>query len=172
MPDLIQDELFDVIDEMDQVLRQEQRSVVHARGLMHRSVNMFVFNPQGELLLQKRSANKDEFPSLLWTSSASGHVDAGEIYEQAAAKELLEELDIQAEIKFLTKFPASRETANEHAVLFKTITETKPIPDPAKIAELKHVSHQELNQLIAQKPAEFTPPFLLHYDWYCLSDIK
>ena len=48
-------ELFDVVDDHNRVTGQERRSVVHARGLKHRTVYCFVFNPQGELLLQQRS---------------------------------------------------------------------------------------------------------------------
>jgi len=165
---LMQHELFDVVDELDNVLRQEYRSIVHADGLLHRSVNMFVFNCDGELLLQKRSAIKDEFP-LLWTSSASGHVDAGETYEQAAHRELQEELGMEVDLKVLAKFPASQETANEHTVLFEAVTDAEPVPDPAEIAEVKFVTINQLNRIIEEQPADFTPPFLLLYSWYLSS---
>ena len=56
------EELFDVVDEQDQILEQLPRSVVHARKLLHRAANVFVFNSQGKLLLQFRSATKDEYP--------------------------------------------------------------------------------------------------------------
>jgi len=49
------DEIFDVVDENDQVIRQEKRSVVHAEKLIHRAVHVLVFNKRKEVLLQKRS---------------------------------------------------------------------------------------------------------------------
>ena len=48
-------ELFDVVDENDQVLGQKERAHVHAECLLHRAVHVFVFNKSGDLYLQKRS---------------------------------------------------------------------------------------------------------------------
>ncbi len=109
------DELFDVVDADDRVIRQERRSVVHAQGLAHRAVHVFLFNSRGQLLVQRRSASKDEYP-LTYTSSASGHVGAGETYEQCAPRELLEEVGIEAPLERLVKLPASPETAQEQTV--------------------------------------------------------
>ena len=46
-------EIFDVVGENDEVLRQERRDVVHREKLFHRSVHIFVFNSQGQALIQK-----------------------------------------------------------------------------------------------------------------------
>ena len=67
------------------MIGREPRSVVHARGLRHRAVHVLVFNSAGELFLQKRSMTKDNDPGL-WDSSCSGHVDAGETYDEAAVR--------------------------------------------------------------------------------------
>ena len=48
------EEIFDVTDEHDNVIGQAPRSEVHARGLLHRAVHIFVFNTAGQLLLQMR----------------------------------------------------------------------------------------------------------------------
>ncbi|MCU0750932.1 MAG: 16S rRNA (adenine(1518)-N(6)/adenine(1519)-N(6))-dimethyltransferase RsmA, partial [Akkermansiaceae bacterium] len=73
------DEIFDVVDENDQVIAQERRADVHARDLRHRAVHVFVSNKYGEIFLQKRSRLKDKHPGV-WDSSASGHLDTGEDY--------------------------------------------------------------------------------------------
>src|SRR5215472_10054324 len=94
----VSEEIFDVVDEHDRVVAQAPRSVVHAQKLLHRAVHIFVLNSRGELLLQKRSATKDEYP-LCYTSSASGHLSAGETYETAAPRELAEELGLAGELQ-------------------------------------------------------------------------
>jgi isopentenyldiphosphate isomerase len=86
-------ELFDVVDDQDRVLRQETRAEVHRQRLLHRAVHVLVFNPAGEVYLQRRSAAKDTYP-LRWTTSCSGHVDAGEDYNTAVVRELAEELGL------------------------------------------------------------------------------
>jgi hypothetical protein len=48
-------ELFDIVDDHNKVIGQQQRSVVHTLGLKHRAVYCFVFNSNGDLLLQQRS---------------------------------------------------------------------------------------------------------------------
>jgi len=85
------EEWFDVVNERDEVIGQEQRAVVHAKELWHRAVYVLVFNEAGQLFMQKRALTKDSSPGM-WTISCSGHVDAGEDYDAAAIRELGEEL--------------------------------------------------------------------------------
>ena len=111
-------EMFDVVDENDQVLRQVERSKVHKKGLLHRAVHVFVFNNRGDLFLQKRSLLKDSSPGL-WDSSASGHLDVGEDYHDAAVRELAEELGIRQEVKMICSIKPSEKTGWEFVHLFK-----------------------------------------------------
>ncbi len=111
------EELFDVVDEQDRVLRQAPRSQVHAQKWLHRASHIFVFNCRGELLVHRRTATKDECP-LMFTSSASGHLAAGEDYETAAVRELEEELGLTSPIRFLAVIPANgAATSFEHSGL-------------------------------------------------------
>ena len=82
-----EEEVFDIVDHRDRVIGQAPRSKVHHLGLLHRAVHILVFNARGELFLQKRSMSKDTFPGA-WDSSAAGHLDAAEGYEEAAWREL------------------------------------------------------------------------------------
>lgn len=116
----VSDELLDVVDEDDRVITVERRGDIHARGLMHRAVHILVFNRHGELFLQKRSMSKDEQPGL-WDSSAAGHVDSGEDYDDCACREIAEELGIVVEqpLQALFKLPASLRTGNEHCMVYR-----------------------------------------------------
>ena len=87
------DELFDIVDELNQVTGQGTRREIHEGSLRHRAVHMFLVNKHGAVLLQKRSLWKDRQPGK-WDSSAAGHLDAGESYEEAAVRELKEELGV------------------------------------------------------------------------------
>jgi isopentenyl-diphosphate delta-isomerase len=119
------------------MIGQATRSEVHAQNLLHRAANIFMFNTNGQLLLQKRSATKDQF-SLCYTSSASGHLDAGKTYEQDALRELEEELDLKCSLEYLGKLSASAETAYEHSVLFCTVTDEEPTLHPEEIEIFKY----------------------------------
>jgi isopentenyl-diphosphate delta-isomerase type 1 len=159
------DELFDVVDAEDRVIGQERRSRVHARKLAHRAVHVFVFNSRGQLLVQRRSASKDEFP-LTYTSSASGHVGATETYEDCAPRELSEEIGLEAPLERLVKLPASPETAHEFTVLFRAVTDGIPTPNESEVASLTYFTFDELRALLSAEPSAFSPPFATLLRWY------
>lgn len=90
-----QDEVFDIVDHRDRVIGQATRGEVHKNpSLVHRCITILVYR-NNELFLQKRSMTKDAFPGV-WTCSVAGHVDSGETYEEAAIREMQEELGIKA----------------------------------------------------------------------------
>ncbi|HUG92204.1 MAG TPA: NUDIX domain-containing protein, partial [Planctomycetaceae bacterium] len=158
------EELFDVVDADDRVIGQAARSEVHARGLLHRAVHVFVFDAQGRLLVQRRSAAKDEYP-LCYTSSASGHVAAGETYDETAPRELEEELGLSLPLERLGKFAASPELAREHSVLYRATSEDCPRPDPHEIESVVWLTLDEIAAMLVRTPAEFSPPFRVLFGW-------
>ncbi|HYF37430.1 MAG TPA: 16S rRNA (adenine(1518)-N(6)/adenine(1519)-N(6))-dimethyltransferase RsmA, partial [Prosthecobacter sp.] len=89
-------EMFDVVNERNEVTGQLPRGEVHARGLLHRAVHVFVINSRGEIFLQKRSHLKDVSP-LKWDSSAAGHLNPGEGYGACAVRETFEEAGIRVD---------------------------------------------------------------------------
>ena len=159
------EEIFDVVDESDRVIGQAPRSVVHARKLLHRAVHIFVLNPRGELLLQMRSPLKDEYPSC-YTSSASGHLGAGESYEEAAPRELREELGLTGPLERLAKFPPGPETSQEHTVLYRHVTSQPVHCDPQEITAVEWLSLDEVAQLIDRQPELFSPCVVTLFRWY------
>lgn len=68
------------------------KDVAHDRNLLHNEIAVFIINDQNQILLQKRSANKRFNPNK-WALCA-GHVDAGESLENAALREVKEEVGL------------------------------------------------------------------------------
>jgi 8-oxo-dGTP pyrophosphatase MutT (NUDIX family) len=87
------DEIVTIVDEANRVVGSAPRHEMLARRLIHRATYILVFNAQGEIFVQKRTATKDVFPSH-YDVAAGGVVLAGEEYEPAARRELAEELGI------------------------------------------------------------------------------
>jgi isopentenyldiphosphate isomerase len=86
-------EMVDVVDGQDRVVSQASRAEVRDRHLRHRAVYVLVFNGRGQLFVHRRTASKDVFPSH-YDVAAGGVVVAGESYDEAARRELAEELGI------------------------------------------------------------------------------
>ena len=157
----MQEEIFDVVDENDEVIRAAGRKEVHVERLMHRAVHILVFDEQGRLLVQLRGFNKDCSPGLLDTS-AGGHVSSGETYGQAAVRELQEELGICGadELEFLAKLPASEATGQEFVSIYKTTTSEIPILQQSELAAAVWVSLERLKAWIKRDRSQFTTVFL------------
>lgn len=159
------EEVFDVVDAEDRVIGQAQRSKVHSERWLHRAVHIFVFNSRGELLIHQRTATKDECP-LKYTSSASGHLHAGEDYETAAYRELEEELSLRSPLAFLVKLPAGPETSYEHSALYQTITDEPPVFLPEEILSGQYYPLAAISEWVDSQPDDFTPCFRSLWAWY------
>lgn len=95
------EELVDVVDDDDNVIATVTRAQMRARRLQHRSVGIAVLSSDGRLLIHRRSDAKDIWPGW-WDIAAGGVVASGETYEEAASRELDEELGVtDCEIEFL-----------------------------------------------------------------------
>ncbi|MGA1868600.1 MAG: NUDIX hydrolase [bacterium] len=108
-------EFVDRVTEDDRVLEKVLRSQCHGNPhLIHRAAHVLLFNSQGQLLLQKRSMNKDIQPGK-WDTSVGGHVESGEDYEKAAYRELGEELGIKdVPLEYLYDYKMRNEVESEN----------------------------------------------------------
>ncbi len=153
-------ELLEVVDEYDRIIDIAARRQIHAEGLMHRAVYIFLFNEAGAIYVQRRSADKDRHPLTL-DSSAAGHVDPGESYRVAATRELLEELGVTGALTEQLKIAASTLTDNEHVVLYTIVSSVEPRPNPEEILSGEFVAADELTRRMESRPEDYVPAFLL-----------
>jgi len=154
------EELFDVVNERDEIIGRQPRSQVHRQGLRHRAVHVLVFNRRGELFLQKRSLNKDCFPGA-WDSSASGHLEVGEDYDAGAVRELREELGLSVAkpLERLFKLEACPETGQEFVWVYRCEAEGPFTLHPDEIERGEWFSPQALRIRLAERPGEFASAF-------------
>jgi isopentenyldiphosphate isomerase len=97
-------EWLDIVDEKGIPTGEVvERKIAHARGILHRTAHVWILRDRGrgtEVLLQKRSADKDSHPGCFDISSA-GHIPAGVDYLPSAVRELKEELGLEIEAEQL-----------------------------------------------------------------------
>lgn len=108
------DEWVDIVDKFGKLTGKVcLKSEAHKQGYWHPCINIWLYNLQGEVLIQKRVADKDTFPNL-WDVSVAGHIGAGEIPIEAAQRELSEELGVEIPIE---KFEEIGSYLSEHTHL-------------------------------------------------------
>jgi isopentenyl-diphosphate delta-isomerase type 1 len=156
------EDIFDIVNERDEVIGRAPRGEVHARGLLHRAVHVLVFNSRGEVFLQKRSMKKDRQPGV-WDSSCSGHVDSGEDYDQTAVRELREEigLNLSAPPQRLFKIDACEETDAEFVWVYRCENGGPFQLHPDEIETGGWFTPERISAWIQEKPQEFAPAFVM-----------
>ncbi|MCX6732428.1 MAG: NUDIX domain-containing protein [Candidatus Roizmanbacteria bacterium] len=100
--------------------QKNQHKILHTvrRLLIHRAINIALFNSKGQLVLQKRSTQKDLYPGY-YALSSTGHVSKGETYEEAAVRELKEEMGVSnIELKRIETFLVPAKDEVEMITLF------------------------------------------------------
>jgi len=167
------EEIFDVVNERDEVIGRKPRSEVHRLGLLHRAVHVLVFNSRGEIFLQKRSMNKDREPGK-WDSSTSGHVDSGEDYDACAVRELREEIGliVQKTPVRLFKIDACAETDQEFVWIYRCQAEGPFQLDPEEIERGEWVTPEAVTRWIVEKPEDFASAFRLIWKKYSTKEEK
>jgi len=165
--DFMSEEIFDIVNERDEVVGQNTRREVHRLGLKHRAVHVLVFNSRGETFLQKRSMTKDREPGK-WDSSSSGHVDSGEDYDACAVRELREEigLTVAKAPERLFKIAAGPETDAEFVWVYRCQAEGPFQLHSDEIERGGWFAPEKITHWIAEKPGDFAGAFRLIWELF------
>lgn len=159
-----------LIDENDEPTGQMAKMEAHEKGLLHRAFSVFIFNSQGQLLLQQRALGKYHTPGL-WTNTCCSHPVPGEEVKTAALRRLDEELGITAELTFLFKMTykyAFDSGLTEHEVdhVFAGYTDSLPTINPDEVNAYKYISFDELKEDMELHGERYTPWFRIIMDEY------
>lgn len=163
-------ELLEVVNDSNQVVGQATRGECYKKGLLHRAVNIFIYNSKGDVFLHQRSNKKLKYPSF-WDLSCSEHVRPGESFEEAAKRGLKEELGIEIKLEEIIPIHrvdnnASEYHDNELVVTYKGVYEGEMKFDPNEVTEGKYFNPKELDKLILDGKLKVTSWFL--EDWKLL----
>ena len=152
------------VDANDEPIGVGTREEAWAKGIHMRIVRVILRDENGRILSQHRSHQKKSYPNR-WTDSASGHVDEGDTYDSAIAREAKEEIGVTTDLTYLGKF-ASRDIQQDKTILeFNAIYEghiTSDTPlklQESEVSEVKWFELDELKQAMEDDPEQFTPGF-------------
>jgi isopentenyl-diphosphate delta-isomerase len=146
------------VDVDDQVIGAGTRDEALKNGIRHRISRIFLVNANGDVLLAKRAQNLSSTQGL-WSQSAGGHVHESETYEEAAHREMKEELGIKdialTEIGYFYSEDTDTDGPKQFSRIYKGIYEGELHPNLDEISEVKWVSKSELDELIEKRAEEF-----------------
>ncbi|HEY1085696.1 MAG TPA: NUDIX domain-containing protein [Candidatus Saccharimonadales bacterium] len=164
-------DIIQEVDENDQSIGGVARKVAKSTGRKYRIVRIMVEDEDSNILIQKRVATKDTYPNC-WDNSAAGHVDLGETYEEAAARELAEEIGVREadleEVRYFyseTMSPNGR-SMNRFTKIFRTTLphDTQFVCQPSEVSEVKWITREELDAVIDE--GNVTDGLLQTYERY------
>jgi len=162
------DEQLILVDRDDREIGHLGKADVHlGSGVLHRAFSVFVFNPEGELLVQQRASGKRLWPGY-WSNTCCSHPRHGEQMDSAVARRLKEELDMTAELRFLFKFRyQTRYDAHgaEHELcwVYAGRSAEQPHPNVDEIAAWRYLTLPTLQAEIIYAPEQFTPWFKIEW---------
>jgi isopentenyldiphosphate isomerase len=146
------EELVDIVDDHDMVIDTVPRARMRAERLQHRAVSIAVLGADGRLLVHRRAPDKDVWPGM-WDIAAGGVVAAGEHYDDAARRELAEELGVQAdELECLGEGRFRDESVALIGRGYRCVHDGPFSFTDGEIAEVRWVNRDELDQLMATEP--------------------
>lgn len=156
-----------LVNEHDQVLGAMPKMEAHLRGELHRAISIFVFDTDGNWLLQKRADHKYHSAGL-WTNACCSHPYPDETAIDAAHRRLMEEMGMDCELNFAFKFLYRAELENdliEHELdhVFIGFTDQIPLPDSEEVSEWQIMSFFDIDQDVELNPEKYTEWFKLLY---------
>lgn len=169
------EEIFDITDDNGiPTGKTVTRAKAHAEGIPHRTAHIWIVRKKDDtyqVLLQKRSAEKESFPSMYDTSSA-GHIQAGDEPLESAQRELFEELGIKAEekdlsfagtfhIKYAMQFHGKLFNDNEIAFVYvyeRKVDESKLVLQTEEVEEVKWFDVEEVIRGCEHRDGTFCVP--------------
>ncbi|WP_432107646.1 NUDIX domain-containing protein [Streptomyces sp. AA1529] len=156
-------ELVERVDEQDRVLEIVDRGAAIRHGWLHRVATIVCRDAAGRILVHRRPDDASRFPGKLnWM--LGGAADVGESYEEAAARELAEELGVQADPHFVLKFLCAGVISPYWLGLHEAVIEAPVQPDPGEVAWYDWLHDRELEDLVHQQ--DFVPDAREAFDRY------
>jgi isopentenyl-diphosphate delta-isomerase len=157
-------DMLTLVDSEDNPIGVATREECHTgKGKMHRALSIFVFNSKGEILLQKRSKEKQLWPSF-WTNTCCTHSKNGESVEEVAHRRLEEEMGFDCGLKEIFSFEYRAKYENvgsenefDHVLFGKY--DGHVFANPKEVEEWKWVDVKKLRDDLEKNPQDYTPWF-------------
>ena len=152
-----------LVNENDEQIGIMEKMEAHRKAILHRAFSVFIFNKNGEMLLQKRAINKYHSAGL-WTNACCSHPQPGEDTAQAALRRLNEELGFTTSLTKIFDFVYKSGFDNglteyEFDHVFTGTYDGVIDPDKDEVSDYCFMSIAEIESSLQLKPENFTTWF-------------
>lgn len=156
-----------LVDIDDNDLGTMPKLEAHEKGMLHRAISVFLFDYNGNWIVQQRALDKYH-SSGLWTNTCCSHPYPNETAIDAASRRLMEEMGVECELNFAFKFMYQTKLDNnfiEHELdhVFVGFTNQLPKPNVDEVKTWKLMSFLEIHQDVQNNPDHYTEWFKLLY---------
>ena len=158
-------ELFDLVNEKDEVIGTTNKEESHRTGSIHRVAAIYVFDKEGKLFVQEhlKSGRLDH--------SVGGHVAKGEAYDTAAKREGFEELGLTDPITFISTFYSDERISGVNIRHFFGLYECTPseewkFQENEEVKNITPMKIEEIVKLMNASPEKFTGGFINSMEEY------
>ncbi|HSW96800.1 MAG TPA: isopentenyl-diphosphate Delta-isomerase [Candidatus Saccharimonadales bacterium] len=152
-----------LVNEQNEVIGTAEKLTAHNGNTpLHRGISVFLFDTNGNLLLQQRSRKKKTWP-LVWSNSCCGHPRLDETSIGTAKRRLAYELGItDAELtvvlpNYKYKFEKDGIYENEFCPVMIGRTDQQPTINSEEIEAIQWISWQNWLQEIEKNPEKYSP---------------
>lgn len=152
-----------LVDQNDQELGLMEKIEAHEKALLHRAFSVFIYNQQGQLMLQQRALTKYHTPGL-WTNTCCSHQMPGETNIQAGQRRLQEEMGFTTTLKetisFIYKAPFDNGlTEHEYDYILIGHFDGEPQINPEEVNDWKWMDLEAIKKDIHENPQTYTEWF-------------
>ncbi|MGY6561965.1 MAG: isopentenyl-diphosphate Delta-isomerase [Luteibaculaceae bacterium] len=152
-----------LVDDYDNEVGTMEKLEAHEKGLLHRAFSLFIFNTNGEMLLQQRAATKYHSPNL-WTNACCSHPRPKENLISAIKRRTLEEINLSVEPEFKFTFIYKADFDNglmeyELDHVYFAITDKLPIANPNEVQGFRYATVEQIAAELKENPEQFTAWF-------------
>jgi isopentenyl-diphosphate Delta-isomerase len=156
-----------LVNESDDPIGIMEKIEAHQRPILHRAFSVFIFNKKGEMLLQKRAANKYHSAGL-WTNACCSHPRPGEDTLMAATRRLEEEMGFFTRLEKTFDFIYQASFGNglyeyEFDHVFIGNYDQKIIPNPDEVSDHCFMDMEAIRASLHSNPEKYTIWFAIAF---------
>ncbi len=157
-----------LVDENDNQIGFGDKIETHVKGILHRAVSVFLFDLEGNWILQQRAFSKYHSAGL-WSNTCCTHPYINEETKVAANRRLKEELGVDCELNFAFKFLYKANLNNgliEHELdhVFIGFTNKIPIPNELEVYSWRKSTYLSIKKELNENPENYTEWFRLIFE--------